>query len=492
MRLLRPNNQSPVLTGVTWFLLLVSTANFSLAQDTVSPNTEESTAAKQDQQTLIDELRLAIEEVEAEGGPYDAGLREPLGDLADQLTAIGEHSEALQLYGRLLHISRINEGLYSDSQFPIIEKVINGNLALQDWKALNDSQDYRYFLSQQVYADDQQARLQSLDRHINWKLMNLGFDTVKDKSQHLFELRDLSDQALEIREEGEGQEGFNKLDLARSYYVRAMMHFYFSLAIDTSLETGRELARRKSTTGTFSDSYVPSNLDTDPQIRMERAKGKRLLESLQALFAAEDEKQQLAMSHVYFGDWYLLAGSRSKAEENYRKANDLLVEAGLSQAEVNALFKVPLAIPVTKPTFAIEELRATALISSPDTEDADRVRLANYYAWSRSLPGVKFPLGDLIETDSISQENFVDVDFNIKVKAKEYSTPSPHATSSFRLREGKGNVDNIATLEAQTSDEKTRWEARNDIEMLMFRPKIVDGEAVETKARLRYIFAPDQ
>ena len=78
---------------------------------------EQTVADEQEREQQELELRDAIEAVEVESGPFDQSLKEPLEDLAELLTAAGEHSEALQLYGRLLHINRINQGLYDDSQF---------------------------------------------------------------------------------------------------------------------------------------------------------------------------------------------------------------------------------------------------------------------------------------------------------------------------------------------------------------------------------------
>jgi tetratricopeptide (TPR) repeat protein len=508
-----------VRVALLWFmplLMLFCGVNGHANQASSESDAEQSQTAVPEDTAEIDqyqrqeEFLQAIETAEGEGGPFDVTLIEPLQGLADLLSEQGKHAEALHHYARLLHINRINQGLYNENQFEVIEKIINGNLALQDWTALNDAQEYHYFLSQRVHAEDDARLFADLNRHIDWKLTYLGLDSGVDKSSHLLALRELSDQAVEM---GESEKKDDKFALADAYYRRAMLHYFFVVAIDRSNETGHELSRRQSTTAAamLNSNYIASNLETNPQMRMEFAKGRRFLEDIQAVFSTPEDKQSLAMAKLYFGDWQMLTGRRDPAQDAYREAYELLLESGLDKQVVNQLLARPVAIPIISPSFRLQELQATesetGIVQASEAEsipstvntdiqkperDDQLIQLDDYYAWSDALPSVHFPFAARIDKASVEQENHIDVELTITPSGKKLATRDPYGASAIHDREGSGNVENVKLVEAKTSKEKTRWEGLADIGLLMFRPRLVDGEARETRAKMRYIFAPDQ
>lgn len=479
------------------------------SESATNDNDKSVEPVKIDVRKLQDELLLAIENVEGESGPFDVGLSEPLESLADLLGEEGEHEEALEIYARLLHINRINQGLYNDNQFSIIDKIFEGSLASNNWTAADNAREYKYFLSQRLYAEDDTALLNQLNQFMDWKLTYIGMDSRRNKSQHLVALKDLAETAVEI---GEAQLSEDKIALAKAYYRRAMIHYYYVVAIDHSDTTGRELARRKSLSAArIGSDPVLSNLETFPQIRFEFGKGKKLLEQIRESFDTDAEKEQKAMASLYLGDWNLLTDKRGQALKSYQQAYSLFLDMGMDEKTVNHFFSRPVAIPLGQPTFTLKDFAETSpgdpqavtgasseqQKNDPERSDAveklGSVRLADYYAWSKTLPSISFPVLDTNRVSSYPLENFLEVEMKIKVAAKKLATPSPQ--SSFRSinRNGKGNVENVKVIEANTSNDKTRWEALDDIDRLMFRPKLVDGEAVDVEnARMKYLFAIDQ
>lgn len=458
-----------------------------------------------DKEALVQDLRLAIESAEIESGPFATALREPLEGLADQLFEAGEYSDALQHYGRLLHISRINDGLYSNTQSPIVEKIIDGNLLLQDWQSLDDSQEYLFFLAQRTHAKNDPELLQNLQRHIDWKLAYIGLSDKRNKSDVLIDLEHYTDSAIVLQKE---QAPEDKLGLAKVYYQRALLHYYYIVAVDDTQATGKELAYRSAGFGPSaldqaidplskprsrlngSSSFIPDNGTLYRIIRTQRAKGNRMLEAIVELFSKTEEPQQRAMALVYQGDWYFLTDQRNKGIKAYQQAYSLLSEANLNAGDIDKLFSVPQALPVVKPTFLPDEMK-TSVVANQNHE-SDRVQLSDHYAWSKSLPSVQFPLGNLVDSQSINNENYVDAEFTVRVATKNIATPSMNDLRSPAMRRASGNITKLDIVETKTADGKTRWQALDDLKLMVFRPRVVNGSPMETEARMRYFFSPDQ
>ena len=484
------------------------------AGDSTALTADDATSADADAAALEDELLQAIEDIEIASGPFDLSLTEPLEQLADTLMAQGKYSDALQHYARLLHINRINQGLYNEDQFRLIEKVIEGNLALKDWTALNDSQEYYYFLSQRVYADEPEKNLNILNRYINWKLVFAGLDTKDDKSGHFLDLEEYTDLAVEIAEKDPQLSVF---DLAGLSYRQALINYYISVPQDSANETGvrliaagpvppSELAALDANLGTqryIEDLQQNHRVFENKQIY--RVVRRRLRETIRGQdeivekFKEKAEFEAEAMATLYSADWELLAGNKAKALEKYQAVYEKLLSLGIEKSRLDQIFSSPMPIPRPKPFFTFADFEAEMLNREklPELEiyevesSSEFDNLGIYYAWSDELPGLSFPksLDDLnIDLDT---ENFIDIEFTIAVEDRKLASET--GVSGVRFTpDGKGNVRDLILLELESSKEKTKREGLDDIDLLMFRPKLVNGEAVETRARLRYIFAPDE
>ena len=70
------------------------------------------------------QLVVAIEQAEARGGPYSAELMAPLTSLAMLHQEAGDRDLAAAVIERLLHVVRVNYGLYSLEQAPLLAQLI--------------------------------------------------------------------------------------------------------------------------------------------------------------------------------------------------------------------------------------------------------------------------------------------------------------------------------------------------------------------------------
>ena len=87
-----------------------------------------------------------LTQVESAGGPYSDGLTEPLLGLARYHRGQGELETALALYQRALHLLRVNDGLYSERQIPLVREQLQLYREAGDFKALDQRYDYFFRL----------------------------------------------------------------------------------------------------------------------------------------------------------------------------------------------------------------------------------------------------------------------------------------------------------------------------------------------------------
>ena len=86
----------------------------------------------------------AIKDAESREGAYGASLSESVLGLARILQSQGRHDEAIKLYKRGQHLTRINEGLYCPQQIPMLQGEIASHKALQSYALADERQNYLY------------------------------------------------------------------------------------------------------------------------------------------------------------------------------------------------------------------------------------------------------------------------------------------------------------------------------------------------------------
>ncbi|MDP6414858.1 MAG: hypothetical protein QGG54_07510, partial [Gammaproteobacteria bacterium] len=99
-------------------------------------------------------IRLDIAELEAGSSRLDRGMLEPLDQFSQQLIETGRYSEAHQVLDQAVQIIRVNEGLYSPTQFPYVLRRIENYGNQGDWN-----------------------HARKMMEHVNW-LLNRGENTI--------------------------------------------------------------------------------------------------------------------------------------------------------------------------------------------------------------------------------------------------------------------------------------------------------------------------
>lgn len=124
------------------------------------------------------ELEGRLQASEQAAGPYAPALAEALNDLGRLYREAGELDESLRAYRRALHVVRINEGLYSEGQLPLLRQVLEVQGLRGDWQALDDRYEY-YFRALSAHAGED---LEPVLNYLRWQrqALRLGFDNRED------------------------------------------------------------------------------------------------------------------------------------------------------------------------------------------------------------------------------------------------------------------------------------------------------------------------
>lgn len=153
-----------------------------------------------DSRESTEEFFQLVEQIEADHGPFDYRLSEPLQTAGDVLEMRGDYLQALRLYDRALHVIRINSGLYSEDQIAIVERLINVNVALENWQVVDNHFRYLHLLYTRLYKDNIPALNRGLAQISDWHVLAINNDFGTDRVDHLREANKLFNQRLAMTE----------------------------------------------------------------------------------------------------------------------------------------------------------------------------------------------------------------------------------------------------------------------------------------------------
>jgi len=142
----------------------------------------------------------AIVAIESEFGPYDFRLQEPLASLGKLLQQAGNHQEALVAFDRALHVTRINRGLYDETQIEIVDLIIDSDSALANWDSVNQHYGYLEYLYQVLYHVEDPRLETGLQKVVSWHVNALNVNLDGKRIEHLRQANKLFKLRLEIAE----------------------------------------------------------------------------------------------------------------------------------------------------------------------------------------------------------------------------------------------------------------------------------------------------
>jgi len=286
-----------------------------------------------------------ITALERQAGPYGAGLDEPLSALARAQRASGDIDGALGSYQRAMHLIRINEGLYSERQLPLVREVLGLYRDAGDYAALD--QRYEYFF--RLYGGGQppfdDVRLRAVLEYLRWQreALALELDTPTPE-RRLLDLYELNKSVLAAVNDDSGVGGQWRIALLESQFSNMyLLQEHIKPRVSEST-AGVGTATTRQLYG------VASMEEADPlesrMVSLKRtlvSKGRTLVEELLEL-SPQMEPVQQGRVELLLADWYQWNRMRSRAAEHYVRAY-ALIEASGEREILEALFSEPVELP---------------------------------------------------------------------------------------------------------------------------------------------------
>lgn len=424
-----------------------NTGSVSADPNAMNPVILEPESALELSNRLIRETDAYLEQVgqlESLYGPYDAALLEPLGSLSSTYIERRDFESAQSAFDRRIHIIRIQEGLNTPTQIPLLEEAFANDLQLGDWEAANTRLETIFAVMDENSAQYSIEMLNQADQLKDWYLQSIILDSD--------DLREL--QGMRI---GELQQTL--LDQANDLFVEdhdSLIPWLYQFAMDEY----RSISVRR----------IRGFLGKAPQINLFstviRTRDQSIatsfsnLKRIRDILADAGDLEGEAMALIALADLRLKT-SKGSALALYRSAMDKMEEAGISEAKIEEFFNRPTVIPT--PVFhrtinsalAAQDENGFVVESRIDGEGNQEFSydMGDYYAWHPNLPGIERP--------------------PIPSTAQNFELEQNSIRLSFALN-SRGQPRNINVVELLDDHLRVGTDAIRGVQGLRFRPQFVD------------------
>ena len=301
-------------------------------------------------------------------GAYDPLLGEQLLGLGLLYKNKGQYQEAAIYLDQALHIKKINEGLQSMSQVPILEALIEANTAARNWEELNKNYHLLLWVHQRNLTSGNPELLPVFLRVGQWLLEAYGKGLLKDPpATILSDLISMYNTILNIMQQQYGDKDPRLIVplkiLALTSYQQVTevanhpladfqgygnRYSYQQRCVPVPRPGGRVDVICEMMEIPNPYYYVSKQQTKDISIADQMQKVKSVLNRIADIDTANPGTRlaEKAAALVNLGDWYFINDKQSSAIENYKQAYQLLAVSGPDGELVKRLFDNPVRIPV--------------------------------------------------------------------------------------------------------------------------------------------------
>jgi len=454
--------------------VLISAACCALAQAQNSDSVQLGQAVEQE----LQRARELVLSLESPTDHLDPRLSEPLLQLAESQMRSGNYAEAHATLDRAMQVVRINEGLYTRSQIPLIRKKIENFAEARNWDEARTQLDHLFWLhrtkSDQVDLD----LLRDFQELSALHLRAVAEDAYDYQSFHLRRAANASWLALAV---GESLWGDTDQRLAPVLYDLVKQYHLHAAAMKNGGRVAYEL--RQIAPGS---NWVRERADA---VRIVYLTGNRLLSQLRDIYSVSEpvNAEGLAMSMLYLADWQVMFARDEEALYSYQLAYQGLAESGVSAAQLDAYFSVPTVLPVPEFYSTLESAltaRSAEVVEPLQLASLEAAQTIYFNEWSASFPNVRSPMAGV---------NSPELDSNVALFSFNIAgvTEISHWMSGRRERE-VASIREATIVEPQSPSEDQQEQLLRRLDSLSFRPSLeAGGVPRESNATLMYQIAGD-
>jgi len=281
-----------------------------------------------------DAYRQEITRLESAMGAYAGQLPEHLLSLGLSLQQRGQHQAAIDAFKLGIHLARVNDGLYSVQQIPMLQREIASHMALGQYAEADDRQLYLYRV-QMRSMEGGMNRAKAFMQQARWQYNAYRLALDGQGFARLMSMWDLYRLALNDIVDRQGETSSLLVEpLEGMLLAQYLIAGYDVDDINASLSNDN-----------FS---MQQQLNRFNAYRAQSyQKGRAVIQAIYDIELANNDgnSRQTAGSKVMLGDWLLWHGQRESAMKAYRQATAELVALGDAQEDIDARFGNPVALP---------------------------------------------------------------------------------------------------------------------------------------------------
>lgn len=286
--------------------------------------------------TLLNDVDVA----EQRGGPMSNELVQPLGGLGSAYMAEKKPREAIASLRRGIHLARVNEGLYTSTQTPMLEQLIAIFVEQEDFVAADEQQNYLYRVRSFRKAHDDPERLEATMHYANWIRGAYISGFYRELYPHLVELNDLHENAIDALEAELGKDSKTLLP-----YLQGKIELSYLISVYPG---EKEAGLHSGDGGLFCGGLADQVELKFCRLRNDNFRyGLRALEHKRDIIAADTsaEPATLGAAQLAVADWYQWHRRYANAIREYKRAWQMMAGADDGTAWLLSELGQPLELP---------------------------------------------------------------------------------------------------------------------------------------------------
>lgn len=420
----------------------------------------------------LERTRQLVNDLSHEFGPADFRLMEPLTALADQLATRGEFDEAHVALDRAAQIVRFQEGLYTQGQYPLLLSKITNHANSGDWGSAQELMQHSIWLFSRNGNEINGRLISSLMELTHLHLRGVAEDAPVNQSYHFRAAMWSNRLAVYSARKLWGNADDR---LAPMLYNMVKQHYLQAKAVDMGGTTGLKLRTQMGIGRAQSHRDMRRNA---------YSMGQNLLTEIREIFEQQRNRNDaLALTEIYLADWEVLFSNPAAAQTGYERGFDMLLEAGVAADEINQYFAHPVLLPVGDFYSNWDQALSDSVPANTATRRDSETQpvLLSFQEWSPSIPFLHAPLPMYHDDRDFEDANNMAIfSFNLNGLEK---------ISRWNFGRYRTAISAAHDIEMLDHNFTGFWDSENVIEqvqLIRFRPKLVNGEPQMVNATLRY------
>ena len=268
---------------------------------------------------FAEQYLLNIETLESQEGAYGASVSEELLSLGNFYQQHGKHRQAIKVFKRSLHLKRINEGLYTLGQVPIVERLIESFLKQKEWHSVDKRFKYLNWLYHRNYTDDALELYSFKMQMARWYLKSFSLNRSKDPIVDLLRSHNGYIQAINIL-----TKAYGPYDLRLISSIRGSLLVNYLIATANIRGSNVEVSNTGQISGSVNGIVTKMGHLKNNSLK----KGILLINQEIDIYQAQTKinYHSVTASKLKLADWYLMYGRRDTAMQLYQEAYQYLTE----------------------------------------------------------------------------------------------------------------------------------------------------------------------